>query len=72
MRTDISQINEQTPCSGLTEGMQIFAGGTSRQFNTGEWRTNTPYEGKMQPVSSVLSGLPGRSYPLSGRQTIGF
>lgn len=42
MRTDISKINEQTPCGGLTEGMQIFAGGTSRQFNTGEWRTNTP------------------------------
>lgn len=42
MRTDISKINEKTPYTGLTEGLQIFAGGTSKQFNTGEWRNNTP------------------------------
>ena len=42
MRTDISNINEQTPHNGLTEGLMIFAGGTSKEFNTGEWRTNTP------------------------------
>lgn len=42
MRTDISRINEQSPYTELTEGLQIFAGGTSEQFNTGEWRTDTP------------------------------
>lgn len=42
MRTDVSKINEQTPFDGLTEGLMIFAGGTSKEFNTGEWRTNTP------------------------------
>ena len=42
MRTDISKINEKTPHQGLTEGLMLFAGGTSKQFNTGEWRTNTP------------------------------
>ena len=39
MRTDITKINEKTPHQDLTEG---FAGGTSKLFNTGEWRTNTP------------------------------
>ena len=36
MRTDISKINEQSPYTDLTEGLMIFAGGTSEQFNTGE------------------------------------
>ena len=42
MRTDITKINEQTPVGELTEGLMVFAGGTSKLFNTGEWRTNTP------------------------------
>ncbi len=42
MRTDISKINEKTPYTGMTEGMQIFAAGTSREFLTGEWRNDTP------------------------------
>ena len=42
MRTDISRINEQTPHQELTEGLMVFAGGTSKYFETGEWRTRTP------------------------------
>ena len=42
MRTDISKINESTPYTKLTEGLQIYAGGTTKYFNTGEWRNNTP------------------------------
>ena len=42
MRTDITNINEQSPYTDLTEGLMMFAGGTSRQFLTGEWRTDTP------------------------------
>ncbi|MGI6118217.1 MAG: 4Fe-4S binding protein [Bilifractor sp.] len=42
MRTDISKINENSPYTDLTEGLKLFAGGTAKQFNTGEWRTNTP------------------------------
>lgn len=42
MRTDASKINEQSPYTDLTEGLQMFAGGTSAAFNTGEWRTDTP------------------------------
>ena len=39
---DAKNINEQTNWQNLTEGLQIFAGGTSKLFKTGEWRTNTP------------------------------
>ena len=42
MRTDVTKINEKTPHQDLTEGLMVFAGGTSKLFNTGEWRTNTP------------------------------
>lgn len=42
MRTDITKINESTPHQDLTEGLMVFAGGTSKLFHTGEWRTNTP------------------------------
>lgn len=42
MRTDVTKINEKTPHGELTEALEIFAGGTSKLFITGEWRNNTP------------------------------
>jgi pyruvate ferredoxin oxidoreductase delta subunit len=42
MATDISKINETAKWQDLTEGMSITGAGTSKQFNTGEWRTDTP------------------------------
>ena len=36
------QINEEIGWKDLTPGLQIFEAGTSRQFETGEWRVNTP------------------------------
>lgn len=42
MRTDITKITESTPHQELTEGLQVFNSATSKLFNTGEWRTNTP------------------------------
>ena len=36
MRTDVTKINEKTPHQDLTEGLMVFAGGTSKLFNTGE------------------------------------
>ena len=48
MRTDISKINEQTPHQDLTEGLMLFAGGTSKQFHTGE---------SLQTVYGLFHGL---------------
>ena len=35
MRTDVKKINETTPHQDLTEGLMMFAAGTSKEFNTG-------------------------------------
>ena len=40
--TDIMKINEQSPYYDITAGNQIYGGGGSRKFVTGEWRTQTP------------------------------
>lgn len=40
--TDISKINEHSPYYDITPGDQIYGGGGSCKFNTGEWRTQTP------------------------------
>ncbi len=37
-----ADINESTPWQEMTVGGEIYEGGTSRLFNTGEWRTVTP------------------------------
>ena len=42
MAFDFSNINENSPCEELTEGLMMYAPATSKSFNTGEWRTNTP------------------------------
>ncbi len=39
---EFSKLNETTPWQELTEGMKIFTGGNSRDFNTGEWTTIKP------------------------------
>ena len=42
MATDISKLVETCSWKELTEGMQVYAGGTSAQFNTGEWASIKP------------------------------
>ncbi|SHI68707.1 4Fe-4S binding protein [Parasporobacterium paucivorans] len=42
MRTDVTKITETSPYAELTEGLKIYAGGTSKKFHTGEWRTSRP------------------------------
>ena len=42
MELKASEINESTRWQDLTEGLKIYEPATSRQFETGEWRTQTP------------------------------
>ena len=42
MAVKAKDINVETKWQDLTEGLQIFEGGTSKDFLTGEWRTQTP------------------------------
>lgn len=42
MALKAEKINEKTVWQDVTEGLQIHEPATSRQFMTGEWRTQTP------------------------------
>lgn len=42
MELKAAQINEETKWQDLTEGLKIFEPATSRLFETGEWRMQTP------------------------------
>ncbi len=42
MALKASEINEKTRWQDLTTGLQVYEPATSKQFETGEWRTNTP------------------------------
>ena len=66
MRTDINKINETTPHQGLTEGLHMYAAATSKQFKTGEWRTNTPvfYEEKCKQCLLCVPVCPDSSIPV--------
>lgn len=37
-----NRINENSPWQDLTEGNKLFEAATSREFKTGEWRTQHP------------------------------
>ena len=66
MRTDISKINEKSTYDELTEGLHMYAAATSKQFNTGEWRTNTPVfnEEKCKQCLLCVPVCPDSSIPV--------
>lgn len=74
MRTDITKIDEHTPHTGLTEGMQIFAAGTSKLFKTGEWRNNTPvyHADKCKQCLLCAPVCPDSSIPVKDGKRSGF
>ena len=74
MRTDIGKINEQTPHQDLTEGLMIFGGGTARDFQTGEWRTNTPvfWEEKCKHCLLCAPVCPDGSIPVKNGSRMDF
>ena len=67
MRTDINKINEHSPHQDLTEGLMVFNGGTSNDFETGEWRTSTPvfYEDKCKQCLLCVPVCPDSSIPVA-------
>lgn len=55
-----AEINEKSPWRDLTEGLQIYEPATSKAFETGEWRTNTPIleEGKCRQCLLCVAYCP--------------
>ena len=74
MRTDVKKINVTTPHQGLTEGLMMFAGGTSKEFNTGEWRTMTPVfdEAKCKQCLLCAPVCPDGSIPVKDSMRLDF
>ncbi len=73
MRTDITRINENSPYTDLTEGLQLYAGGTSRLFKTGEWRTNTPVlDDKCRQCLLCAPVCPDSSIPVKNGKRLDF
>lgn len=74
MRTDVHKINEKTPHEDLTEGLMMFAQATSKEFKTGEWRTNTPvfYAEKCKQCLLCAPVCPDSAIPVSNSKRSDF
>ncbi len=74
MRTDVTKINETTPWEDLTEGLMMFAGGTSKTFHTGEWRTDTPVflESKCKQCMLCVPVCPDSCIPVVNNRRLQF
>ncbi len=54
MALKAKNINEKTKWQDLTIGLQIHEPATSKDFETGEWRTNTPIIDKDKCTDCLL------------------
>lgn len=74
MSFDIKNITEKSPWQDITEGNHIYDGGTSRDFNTGEWRTDTPVFKKELCTQCLLCApvCPDSSIPVKDGERLDF
>lgn len=70
MALKASEINESVRWQDLTEGLKIFEPGTSKQFCTGEWRTETPVwdEEKCKQCLLCVPYCPDSSIPVEDKK----
>lgn len=66
MALKANEINETTCWQDLTIGLQIHEPATSRDFKTGEWRTNTPvfFEDKCRQCLLCVPYCPDSCIPV--------
>jgi pyruvate ferredoxin oxidoreductase delta subunit len=69
-----SEINELTPWQDMTIGGEIYEGGTSALFKTGDWRTMTPVvnEEKCTHCMLCVPYCPDSSIPVSNGKRLEF
>ncbi|MGN0297858.1 MAG: 4Fe-4S binding protein [Lachnospiraceae bacterium] len=70
MSKKVTEINEQSPWRDLTEGLEVYEPATSRLFETGEWRTNTPVvdEGKCRQCLLCVPYCPDSCITVKGKK----
>lgn len=68
------EINQKTRWQDLTPGLQIYEPGTSRSFETGEWRTSTPIldTGKCKQCLLCVPYCPDSSIPVKDGKRLDF
>ena len=71
---DAKNINEQINWQNLTEGLQIHEAATSKMFQTGEWRTNTPVMNweKCKQCLLCVPYCPDSCIPVEDGKRVGF
>ena len=74
MALSAKDINENTRWQDLTDGLQIYEPATSKNFLTGEWRTNTPVldQEKCRNCLLCVPYFPDSSIPVKDGKRLDF
>ena len=74
MSLHAKDINEQTPWQEMTEGGEIYEGGTARLTLTGQWRSNVPIweQDKCKQCLLCAPFCPDSSIPVQNGKRLGF
>ena len=74
MALSAKDINENTRWQDLTDGLQIYEPATSKNFLTGEWRTNTPVldQEKCRNCLLCVPYCPDSSIPVKNGKRLDF
>lgn len=75
MSKKISEIyNDNIKWQDLTSGCDIYAGGTSKEFKTGDWRTDVPVfvEENCKQCLLCIPVCPDSAIPLDGAKRLEF
>ena len=75
MSSDVmKKINEKSPYQELTVGGVVIAGGNSKDFRTGDWRTKTPvfHADLCKQCLLCFPVCPDSSIPVEGRKRLDF
>ena len=74
MAPKAKDITVDTKWQDLTEGLMIYESGSSKDFNTGEWRTQTPVldTEKCTQCLRCVPYCPDSSIPVEGDKRLDF
>lgn len=74
IKEELHKLGEQVTWHDITEGCNIYIGGTSKYFNTGEWRTDTPVfiAEKCKQCLLCTPACPDSAIPVADKKRLDF